>query len=81
LVWWNEEKLVSSGDDKILKEWQFAVDEADVKLVLKEQRCVIVVLTRAMIPSNPPSKGHPEAREQRLYFPRWPSSRGSRQIR
>lgn len=36
LVWWKDDKLVSSGEDKMLKEWAIDVDGAS--LVLKEER-------------------------------------------
>ena len=37
-VWHTDEKLVSSGEDKVVKEWAIEQSDKSVKLVLKQER-------------------------------------------
>ena len=40
LVWHTDEKLVSSGEDKVVKEWAIERSDDTVKLVLKQEKWV-----------------------------------------
>lgn len=39
LAWWKECKLVSSAEDKVIKEWEIIVQDDTTRLVLKNSRC------------------------------------------